>query len=471
MTRGASSAASWAQLTARGRARAARAVFSVTQAAGDFLAPPVRYGTFRTATKLMLRRSPMAAVPAPPPAAVPVPDVVAAAGRAPRVALVADGLDSGGVEAVVSLLARRLPGHGLSADVVCAKGGRVAEFLRGAGVRVVEASSVAQAERALAALSPDVIQLHSAPGPLVEAARAHGAPLVPVVHNTELFRSSEDWALQSALADQAVATVAVSEFVAAQHCIHLHRPPRGPVVVVPNGVPTGTALDVVERDVARRQVGAVLGVDLADDALALCLGRWDPQKNLPGLVAGFVEVARLLPAPRLVVAGGVQDWLEFSKADALRRSSGVADRIHLLTVSHTPTLLAAADVFVLDSFFEGWPVAATEAAVGGLPLVLADVGGARELVGEGGARGVAVPNPAAGGLGIDARSIRKARRALVQRNRRDLVDAVAGVCDEIDDWRSRRAVLAADASERFDEAPMVAAHARVLHEALVGART
>ena len=82
-----------------------------------------------------------------------------------------------------------------------------------------------------------------------------------------------------------------------------------------------------------------------------------------------------------------------------------------------------------------------------------------------------MPNPAAGGLGIDARSIRKARRALVQRNRRDLVDAVAGVCDEIDDWRSRRAVLAADASERFDEAPMVAAHARVLHEALVGART
>ena len=107
-------------------------------------------------------------------------------------------------------------------------------------------------------------------------------------------------------------------------------------------------------------------------------------------------------------------------------------------------------------------VSATEAAVSGLPLVLASAGRAAELVGDRGERGILVANPAADGAGIDEKSIRRARRARQQRNRAELVAALARVHDEIADWRARRADLAATAADLFDEGPMVAAHARVL---------
>lgn len=446
---------------ARSRARAAHAVLSVAQAGADLVPAPVRYGTVRTATKLLLRRAGVTSVPAPA--------GVAVASRT-EVVLLADRLDSGGVEAIVSVLARRLPEHGISTAVVCAHGGGVAEFLRGTGVTVIEAPSRVQAGRALAALSPQVIELHSPPADLVAAALDHGAALVPVVHNTELFRSDADWELQSALAAKAGATIAVSQFVGEQHVSRLRRHPPGPLVVVPNGVAVGSGEQTSARDEARRHVAAVLGIELGHDPLAVCLGRWDPQKNLPGLVAGFTEALHRRASLRLVIAGGIQDWLEFRKADALRRSSAAADRIHMLSLSHTATLLAAADLFVLDSFFEGWPVAATEAAVSGLPLLLADVGGAAELAGPHGARGLVVPNPAADGLDIDAGSIRRARRAPRQRNRGDLVEAIVSLHDDIDSWRDRRPQMAVDAAQRFDERVMLAQHARVLREASAGGR-
>lgn len=449
----------------RWRASIAHTSLSAVQAAGDFLSSSIRYGQFRTATKLVLRRDSITTVTAPA-------DGVTLTERADheglRAALVTDGMDSGGVEAVVELLALHLPEHGVHADVICAKGGRVAEYLRGSGIRVVEASSQGQAERALAALAPDVIQLHSAPDPLLLAAMSHGAPMVPVVHTTDVFRSPSEWDLQSSLADVAAATIAVSSFVGEHHRSHLARPMARQLVVIPNGVPTGTAAPRTDRGAARRQVASALGADLEDDTLAICLARCDPQKNLPGLVAGFLQALERRPSLRLVVAGGVQDWLEHAKADTLRRSSGAGDRIHLLGVSHAPTLLAAGDMFVLDSFFEGWPVAATEAAVAGLPLVLADVGGARELVGPHGERGVLVPNPAVQGQAIDARTIRQARRARVQPNRGDLVDAIVAVHDEIPAWRDRRAFLADAAAERFGLDPMVSAHAGVLMAAAAG---
>ena len=53
-----------------------------------------------------------------------------------------------------------------------------------------------------------------------------------------------------------------------------------------------------------------------------------------------------------------------------------------ITGQHPPHLLAAADGFVLDSFFEGWSLASMEALFAGVPMVLSEVGGAREQIGD-----------------------------------------------------------------------------------------
>ena len=55
-----------------------------------------------------------------------------------------------------------------------------------------------------------------------------------------------------------------------------------------------------------------------------------------------------------------------------------------------PRLLAAADIFVLPSHFEGLPLSVIEAMMTGLPVVATDIRGPRELV-EPDCSGILVP--------------------------------------------------------------------------------
>jgi glycosyltransferase involved in cell wall biosynthesis len=148
----------------------------------------------------------------------------------------------------------------------------------------------------------------------------------------------------------------------------------------------------------------------------------------------------------------------------LRNDLPCADRIHLRDHAPWPgALLAAADGFVLDSFFEGWSLASMEALAAGLPVVLSDVGGAREQIGEG-ERGYLVGNPVGDPLAVDWNSIRAALFA-AQPNRDELVGAMSAMVQARDDWRSRREALRAESAVRFHPDRALSGHASVLRDA------
>jgi len=66
------------------------------------------------------------------------------------------------------------------------------------------------------------------------------------------------------------------------------------------------------------------------------------------------------------------------------RRSGLEERIDLLGArGDVPDLLASADIFVLSSRSEGFPISILEAMATGLPVVAADVGGVAEAVLDG----------------------------------------------------------------------------------------
>ena len=237
-----------------------------------------------------------------------------------------------------------------------------------------------------------------------------------------------------------------------------HLPGRAHTVVIPNGASASLASRIPSRTDARERLGRVVGAVLDDDVVLLCLARYDPQKNIPGLVRAFLEAADVDRRLRLVVAGTPGDALEVRRADAVRRAGRSGDRVHLLGASDAAALLAAADVFVLDSFIEGWPVAATEAAAAGLPLVLADAGGAAELAAGRSGRALVVANAAGPAEEVDDRAVRSARRARRQPN------------ETSPPWRSSQRRLSTEATggafqPELSESTMVRRHADVLRRA------
>lgn len=443
-------------------ARLQALLFRAVTAAVDAGSTAIRFGPGHAVRRRLMERSlvSLTAIPGRVPDDIPPNRSSLLSTSQPIIALVTRTLGTGGVEAIVATLAHGLPAHGFECIVLCEQGGSTADALRARGAVVVEARDAAAADSALAAAGQvAAAQLHNAPDHLIAACLARGIPIVPVVHTTDINLSATDWLRQSDLLDQSAAVIAVSETVRAFYEHRLPRRPPSPVTVVPNGV---AARAVLNPAFSRARLGEAIGSEIGASTVIACLARYDIQKNIPALVRAFLDAVGEGHDALLVVAGPVEDWLEYAHADAIRRSHPLSGRVHLLGSSSSPDILDAADAFVLDSFFEGWPVAASEAVMAGLPLVISDVGGALELAGNSGERGRICGNPAAEPATITLTQIRAARRRAVQSNGGELSSAIGDICRDVTGWRARREQLAGSAALWLGADAMVARHASLL---------
>lgn len=438
----------------------------------DLLPPRTRYGYVHRLTRAVLSRDLPSVARPPGTAATPtrLERPADAATESPRTIciLAADSLDIGGIGTVIEMLARGLRAHGVEPVVLCKGDGPRVGRLREEGIAVWTVSDESAAVSAITAIAPDVIQSHSAPPFIERAAMRSGRPLIPVMHNTEIHYTPARWKDFRALMSSSAAAIAVSTTVREFHERRIGH--TTPITVIGNGAPRAPRPTSPERAQSRALLSEAIGCDLGDDVVFVCLARYDAQKNFAGLVAAFGEAIERAPAPvRLVCAGDPSDWVEFLRADALRRSGASPGRIHLLGNSDARTMLIAADAFVLDSFFEGWPVAATEARAFGRPLLLSDVGGARELVALDPDRSILIPNATgAADLVSDARLRTARRRARRQPTAVPLRHAVAAITGTVQGERAGggRPHPSADLSG-IDE--MLARHADLIHAVAEGA--
>ncbi|MEE4546217.1 glycosyltransferase family 4 protein [Streptomyces sp. V4-01] len=126
----------------------------------------------------------------------------------------------------------------------------------------------------------------------------------------------------------------------------------------------------------RRKTRAEFGA--VDRPLLLAVGRLEPHKGHQLLLDVAARWRALDPPPLIAIAG------EGSERAALERRIE-AERLPVLLLGRrddVPDLLAAADLVLLPSRWEARPLIAQEALHAGVPLVAADTGGTRELVGE-----------------------------------------------------------------------------------------
>jgi glycosyltransferase involved in cell wall biosynthesis len=127
--------------------------------------------------------------------------------------------------------------------------------------------------------------------------------------------------------------------------------------------------------------------------VVLGIGRLAPQKRFDVLLraAATTQWRARRPVPLVVIAGAGP---LAGDLDRLGAELGVDARF-LGERDDVPALLAAADVFVLPSQWEGQPLILQEALRAGRPIVASDVGGVRDLTGDDAAVLVAPGDPLA----------------------------------------------------------------------------
>jgi glycosyltransferase involved in cell wall biosynthesis len=131
-------------------------------------------------------------------------------------------------------------------------------------------------------------------------------------------------------------------------------------------------------------------------------------------------------------------------------------------------LLSAVDAFVLDSVYEGWSLAATEALIAGLPLIHSDCGSAEELVGAEGERGIIVPNPVSAPINLNNELVNRFSPVLEKVNTQALVNAMEQIIVERDLWLARKDHIRAHAAQEFSFENALDAYARLFNKILNG---
>jgi glycosyltransferase involved in cell wall biosynthesis len=267
-------------------------------------------------------------------------------------------------------------------DVARAEGFRVVALPL---ARSLSPRAQVRAFRALLALfraeRPDMVHAHMPISGFLArvAARAVGVPRVAYTSHGFLFNQPGPWPRRAAsLAMEWLAgrlthvylTVSTEEAGDARR-LHLHR----------RATPVGNGRDPArfrpDPD-ARARVRASLGVPDGRVAVVV-VSRLVRHKGYPELLAAMREVdAELWVVGERLASDRGEDMAPYFAA------SGLGARLRRLGYREdVPDILAAADIFVLPSHFEGLPMSVIEAMLCGLPVVATAIRGPREQVVDG----------------------------------------------------------------------------------------
>jgi glycosyltransferase involved in cell wall biosynthesis len=287
-------------------------------------------------------------------------------------------------------LMRAIRARGHEVVGACAEG-PLLDGVRAEGFRVIavpferRVSPLAhlRAFRALVAIlraeKPDLVHAHMPISGFVArlAARAAGVPLVAYTCHGFLFNQDGNWMRsRMSLVMEWIAGRATDIFltVSATEATDARR-----LTIFRNAVAIGNGRDpaVFRPDpAARARIRAELGVP-DDRVVVVAVSRLVRAKGYPELA----EAMRAVPTAELWVVGERLCTDRGEDMDALLDRAGLGPRLRRLGYRHdVAAILAASDVFVLPSYFEGLPMSVIEAMLTGLPVVASDIPGPREQI-------------------------------------------------------------------------------------------
>ncbi|XBO40526.1 glycosyltransferase [Alsobacter sp. KACC 23698] len=278
--------------------------------------------------------------------------------------------------------------------------------------------SLAELGRFLAAQRPDIMHIHAGVGweglPAAYAARSAGVPAIIRTEHLPYLLTDERqrrWHAENLPLLQALVCVSDSS----RRSYEAEGAPPSLLHVIRNGVDPSPP--TASRDETRRRLGVPGGVPLL-----LTVARLAAQKGHADLLAAAPLVLAACPDARFawVGAGPLESALA---ADV--EAAGLSHAIlRLGRRDDVPDLMAASDLLVLPSLFEGLPLVLLEAMAAGLPALATRVPGSADAVRDG-ESGVLVPpgDPPALAAAIIALLRDPARRAALASSARRRFEA------------------------------------------------
>jgi glycosyltransferase involved in cell wall biosynthesis len=212
---------------------------------------------------------------------------------------------------------------------------------------------------------PDVLHIHLGQGLVFRTLMFKSVPTLYTHHNT-IFKFGKTLT--------AIFDVFLDGYIAiCKSCdVLLRKRTSRPVTLIRNGI-------------SERRVAPVNPSHGNGAFRVLSVGRISPQKNYRSVIriAKYCKLKSGTPIQFQICGDGA----EIEDLRAAARAAGVADEVHFLGGRpDVPDLMAASDMLLMTSIYEGMPITLIEAAHAGLPIVATDVGGCSEIV-EHGANG------------------------------------------------------------------------------------
>ncbi|HEV7322483.1 MAG TPA: glycosyltransferase family 4 protein [Ensifer sp.] len=284
-----------------------------------------------------------------------------------RIVFVLSGLEAGGAEKVVNILAHHRCARGDEVHVLAVNATSPSSYFAyekaisvealggGTSLRALRtAERVLRLRTRLRALSPDLVISFLTKVNIMVVMATRGLGLRVILSERNNFNTQTMnwvWRLSRPLAARMADRLVMQTKAAAKSL-----PPelQGKAVIIPNPV-------TLQRGGVRAQSGGVR---------VLAVGRLDKQKGFDLLIDAFADVARRNPATTLTIFG---EGPERGVLEEKVRHLGLQDRIRLPGTTKSPVeWIDAGDIFVLSSRFEGFPNVLLEAMSAGLASIAFD---------------------------------------------------------------------------------------------------
>ena len=199
--------------------------------------------------------------------------------------------------------------------------------------------------------------------------------LATTLHGTDITVVGADSSMHGAVRlaiNKSDGVTAVSEYLK-RETVKLFDPKRE-VEVIPNFVDT----ELFYRMPQAREIREKLG--LGSEKVCIHISNFRPVKRIRDVLKTFYVIAKKIPATLLLVGDGP----ERSEAEVWVRENGIADHVRFLgKIDDIVPLLSVSDLMLMPSKGESFGLAALEAMACGVPVIVTNMGGFPEFIGNG----------------------------------------------------------------------------------------